>query len=795
MLKNYIKIAFRNLLRDTANTVINLLGLAIALLCCIVIFVFVSQELTYDRFHQQADNIYRLTLEEVNRPGARYFATTSPPMGPALVESFPEIEKAVRFRFVDSNVLQYKDRQFYEYDVAYADSTFLTMFDFPLERGDRETALDEVNSVILTHRMAQKYFGEADPIGKAIELDNTKTLTVTGVFRPITQNTHLKFDCIISFDSFEVPMGYPVTLGDWGWVSFYTYVQLAEGTDPKALEAKFANFLVQNMGEDIGGNRILHLQPLKEVYLSPNLQNATVDLLTGNIGYTYGMIAVAVFLLLIACFNFMNLTTAQSIRRAREVGIRKSLGASRSSLFRQFVGESLLMSMLSVTIALLFIEPMLGYASSFLGLSLTIQPGDYLFIIPIFLGMGLVVGILAGIYPALVLSGFKPSRVLKGATESPGKRFDLRKVLVVAQFAIAILLISGSFIIREQIQFIQSKNLGFEEDQVVVLHMDGRELTRRYHTIRQQIEQNPQVVSAGMGGGLLDGNNGSVPIFTEDTGETEGYPMNIYGVHFGYFETMGVKLVEGRLPSEHFATDSASAIVLNGAAVKTLGWKHPIGKKMRISDIKKGRVIGVVRDFHFASLHREIQPLVMYIPPTNMENLFVRLRPGNMSRAIASLEETWRAAVPDFPFQFFFLDEHLNSLYQTDRRFYRLVTIFTLLTIMVACLGLYGLISYFIQRRTKEIGIRKVLGASIPQITFLLSKRFLLLVLIANIIAWPAAWVLMRRWLQNFAYQVDFGLGVFLVSGLLAVAVAWLTMSYQSLKAARMNPVDSLKVE
>lgn len=515
MFKNYMKIAFRNLWRDKGNMLINLLGLATALLCCIIIFVFVRQELTYDRFHKKSDQIYRLTIEEINRPGARHFASTSPPMGPALVESFPEVEKAVRFRFPDSNVMQYEDKQFYEYSVAYADSSFLSMFDFPLQKGDRETALDNVNSVVLTHQMAQKYFGDEDPMGKAIELDNSKVLTVTGVFEPITENSHLNFDCIVSFDSFEVPVGYPVTLQSWGWVSFYTYVQLDERANPQALEAKFDEFLVQNMGEEIGGNRILHLQPLKDVYLSPNLQNAGVNMLTGNIGYIYGMIAIAVFLLLIACFNFMNLTTAQSMRRAREVGVRKSLGASRSSLFRQFVGESLLMSMLSVAIALLFAEPVSNFASSLLGLPLAIRPNDYYLIIPVFLGMGFFVGVLSGLYPAVVLSGFNPTKVLKGQLNLSSNRFDLRKSLVVAQFAIAILLIAGSFIIREQIKFIQTKDMGFDEEQVVVLHMDGSELTQRFDRIKEQLQQNPRVISVAKGDGMLDGDNGSVPIFTK----------------------------------------------------------------------------------------------------------------------------------------------------------------------------------------------------------------------------------------------------------------------------------------
>lgn len=796
MLKNYIKIAFRNFYRNRGNSFINVFGLGTALLCCIVIFLYVRKELTYDHFHTDSERIYRLTVQEINRPGARHFASTSPPMGPALVRSFPEIEQAVRFRFTDSNILRHADRRFYEYRVAYADSGLLTMFDFPLALGDPETALRDVNSIILTAPMARKYFGNVNPLGKSIVLDNRKTLTVTGVFEPLPSNTHLKFDCIISFDTFEVPMGYPVTLDSWGWVSFYTYVKLSGQADKAELEAKFKEFLITNMGEEAGGNRILRLQRLEEVYhTSPDMSNAGVDLLIGNIGYVYGMTAVAIFLLLIACFNYMNLSTAQAIRRSKEVGVRKTLGAGRSSLIRQFILESILLTVVSVTLALLFLQPFLELVSSYLGITLSLQPGDYKVVILLFFGLTLLVGVAAGFYPSFVISRYHPSKALKGITETHSSKFDLRKILVVLQFSIAILLIAGSMIIRDQIQFMQQKDLGFNEEQVMVLHMDARELTGRYRTIKDHLLQNRNVIEASLGGGLLDGRNGSVPIYPLGSEDPEGYPMNIYGVHFDYFETLDINMVEGRSFDESFATDSADGIIVNRAAVQAFGWEDPLGKELQVGEIMDGRVIGVSENFHFASLHREIQPLVMYIPPTNMEKLFVRIKPGNMSEILRSLEQSWNQVVPDFPFSFIFMDEHLNQLYQNDKRFFRLVTAFTFLTILIACLGLYGLINFFIEQRTKEIGIRKILGASIAHITILVSKRFLLLVAVANIIAWPLAWFAMDKWLQNFAYQMEIGIGVFLLAGLAALAVAWITLSYRTIRAATVNPVDSLRSE
>lgn len=794
MLQNYFKIAFRNLRRNKVNSFINVFGLSIALLSCVMIFLYVQKELTFDQFHSHAENIYRLTFQEINRPGARHFATTSPPMGPALVESFPEVEQAVRLRFPDSNILSRDGRLFYEYNGAYADSTLLSIFDFPLAEGDPKSALREVNSVILTQSMAQKYFGEENPIGQSLILDNQKNLTVTGIFEEIPSNTHFNFDFIISFDSFEVPRGYPVTLESWGWVSFYTYVKLSEQATPATLSPKFRDFLTTNMGEDIGGNRILHLQPLEDIYLNSDLRNASEDMRVGNRAYILGLSAVAFFLLIIACFNYMNLSTAQALRRSKEVGVRKTLGAARTALVQQFIIESVLLTMVSMFIALIFLEPVLHAASSVFGSQLALVPSDYSILIPLFLLISLLVGLAAGIYPAFMMSKFQPSKALKGIVENKSSGFSLRKTLVIAQFVIAIFLISGSLIIRNQIQFIQQKDLGFNEEQVIVLHMNGDELTRQYQTIKNHLLQNPAVINASLGGGLLDGRNGTVPIFSAGE-DPEGYPMNIYGVHFDYFETMDVPIVEGRSFNQSFITDSANGIVLNQSAVEAFGWDQPIGKELQVSDIMDGFVIGVVEDFHFASLHREIQPLVMYIPPTNMEKLFIRIQPGNISETLASVNESWQEVVPGFPFSFVFLDEHLNQLYQSDQQFLKILTVFTFLTIVIACMGLYGLINYVIQQRSKEIGIRKILGAKIFQIAWLLSQKFALWITIAFVISIPITWFIINKWLQEFAYQTPIPWWAFLIAGLLSIVIAWGTISYQTIQAALMNPVKTLRSE
>ena len=393
-----------------------------------------------------------------------------------------------------------------------------------------------------------------------------------------------------------------------------------------------------------------------------------------------------------------------------------------------------------------------------------------------------------------MLSKYHPSKALKGIVDGKSSGFDVRKVLVVLQFTIAIVLISGSLIIRNQVQFIQQKDLGFNEDQVVVLHMDGAELNRQYRIIKNELMQNPNVLNASMGAGLLDGDNGTVPIFPAGD-DPEGYPMNIYGVHFDYFETLDVSLTEGRSFNESFQTDSADGIILNRAAVDAFGWDDPIGMELRVDEIMDGRVIGVTENFHFASLHSEIQPLVMYIPPTNMEKLFVRIRPGNVAETVESLQQTWNNVVPDFPFSLVFLDDHLNRLYQTDQLFLRLLSIFTFLTVLVACMGLYGLTSFVVQRRSKEIGVRKIMGAKVSQIAWLLSGNFLLLVSIGFFISIPISWFIINNWLKEFAYRVSISWWTFILACLMALLIALGTISVQTIRAAMMNPVKTLRSE
>jgi putative ABC transport system permease protein len=795
MLKNYLVVALRNLRRQKGYAFITISGLALGLACSLLIALFVRHEASYDRFHERADRIYRLTYELVNTAEERHLATTAPPMGPALAETFPEVERFVRLREAHPSVVARGDTRFYESDFFYADSAFFETFSFPLRAGDPATALDAVNTVVLTAETAQRYFGDEDPLGQVLTMNDELDLTVTGVMEPIPAVSHLRFDFLVSFATFRVPHGYPVTLDDWRWSSFHTYVLLTEDADPRALEAQFPAFLRANLSEEQVHETQLHLQPLTDIYLGQPQHPAMA---AGNPTYLYGLGSVAVLLLLLACFNFTNLATAHAIRRGKEVGIRKAIGAHRGQLARQFLGEAVLVALAALVVAAFLVGGALNLSESLVGWTFAWDRGSLaLLALPVLLAVG--AGLAAGSYPAFVLSRSRPARALKGETTGLFGHGRLRGTLVVLQFAIAVALIAGSLVVGQQMRFIQEKELGFDREQVVALHALGPEIDARYPAMREALLQNPRVLRVTKGGHLFDGDQGSVPMYPEGTGGEALRRMSIYSLYYDFVETLGLEVVAGRAPSEAFASDS-SAIMLNEAAAAVLaaelpGWENPVGKRLRVGDIMEGEVVGVVEDFHYASLHAEIEPLVLHFPRAFVDKVFVRVRPSNAADLLASLERDWARVAPDLPFHYTFLDDHVQQLYRADERFARLTTLFTILTLVVAALGLYGLVAFVTQRRTKEIGVRKVLGASVQSLVALLSKQFLLYVLLANLLAWPLAYVAMDRWLDGFAYRVGLGPGAFVLAGLATVVLALAAMSAHTLRAATANPVTTLRTE
>lgn len=800
MFRNHLKITLRNLFRDKVSAFINIFGFSIGLASVFFILQFVLQEWGADRFHDQADRIYRLTYDERSKlPDGRYLATTSPPMGPALAAEFPEVETAVRLRYTDQVVLEQGDKRFYENRLVYADRDFFRLFTFPLKNGDPATALAAPNTVVLTPETAQKYFGnEPDILGRSLLLDGETSLTVTGVLAEQPRNSHLGFDFLVSFSTFKVPAGYPVTLDSWGWISFHNYLLLREGVQPDDLVAKLPAFFKAHVSPDRAARAELKLQSLRDIYFESGQMMNTDHQKHGNRVYTNGLLAIAFLILAIAVLNFMNISTGRAVRRAKEVGLRKVLGARKGALISQFLGEGMVLALVSMGIGFglyLVFQPAIA---RYLGWEMPGGGGNMVFL-PALVVISLLAGLAASSYPALVLARFKPILALKGVLKTGSQGLNIRRVLVVFQFVVTIGLITAGQVVLRQMDYIGSKQLGYDREQVVSLQMRTDDFPQRYLRAQKILAQNPAVTGISAGD-ILDGDYGSVPMFPEGVDEHQATAMHILGGHFNYFKTLGVRILEGRDFSAEHPLDTATAILLNESAVRSFGWKDsPIGKKIRIDEIKEGEVIGVVEDFHYKSLHDPIQPLVAFVPLTNMEHILLRLRPGDLRETILSLEKDWQQIAPDLPFRFSFLDETVRQQYQADERFSKLISGFGALAMIIAALGLYGLLAIILQYRVREIGVRKVLGATVPGLVGLLSKDFMRLVITALVFSTPLTWYLMQNWLKNFEYRIDltwWGYGMIaLAAGALVVLIAGLTVAVQSAKAARVNPVRSLRME
>ena len=799
MLKNYLKIALRQVRRQKGYAFINVSGLAIGIVCCLFILLFVRDEMSYDRFYENADRIVRL-IEDVHTVNQTlYQATSAPAMGPNLLLDYPEVLHAVRFLRTD-RLLQYGDLRFQESHIAFADSTVFEIFDFPLLRGDAKTALTAPYSVVLTASVARKYFGDEDPMGKTMTLENEQALTVTGVLRDLPGNTHLPFDILLSFTTLEAMVTSNLQQ-NWGWNSYYTYLLLPEGYDPALLEGKLPDFLDRHIGEWLqsrGFSYTLHLQPLTDIYLHSSRIGEPGP--GGNVTYLYLFSSIAVFILLIACVNFMNLATAQSAARAKEVGLRKVVGAQRRQLAMQFLGESLLTSILALLLAIGLFRLLLPLFNGLTGKALALDAlwtGSTVFFVP---GLLLLVGVVAGLYPALVLSGFRPALVLKGAFRTSRRGVALRKGLVVFQFAISIILIVGTAVVAVQLDYLRNQNLGFEPEQQLVIYFDGDgQVQQQAETIKQVMRKHPAVISASMsssvpGNGIW--NNLLVHVDVAP-GQTQEAAIDNYAVDVDFIDQFGIEVVAGRGFSNDFATDATAAFVINEAAVQHFGWTTPeetLGKRFVRGD-REGEIIGVVKDFNYRSLRQQVDPLFLWILPSWTAYLTLRVRTEDVTQAVADVERLWKDVAPQRPFTYTFLDDQFNQQYQAEEHFGKLFGYFALLAIFIACLGLFGLASFTAQERTREIGVRKVLGATVPQIIVLLSKDFAWLVLLAFVVAAPVAYLAMEEWLTGFAYRTAISWWIFLIAGLAALGVAVLTISYQSIKAALANPVESLRYE
>jgi putative ABC transport system permease protein len=793
MLKNYLKIAFRNLWRHRVFSTINVIGLTVGITAFFLIFQYVRFELSYDSFHSKAERIYRVVAdiktptETINSSGPSWA------IAPHIKDEFPEIEAAVRIDQA-SLLVRKDDIKFQEDNTQFADSAFFHVFDFRLLKGNPVTALSDPFSIILSETAAKKYFGKSNPLGQTVLLtDGNYTAKVTGVMQDIPENSTIKADMLVSMSTLTKKFN-PGLDDQWGNYSNQTFLLLKPGTNPKGLQSKFAGFLEKRNGEEMKKFQMyptLSLEPLLDVYLRSTRDGTK----TGNISNVYIFSIVAVFILLIACFNFVNLTTARSVERAKEVGIRKVVGALRHQLARQFIGESVILCLiafiLSVGLSALLMPLFNQVSGKIISQNIFRQPSN---LVLLFLTSP-AIGILAGIYPAVVLSSFQPITVLKGRFASGTRGILLRKGLVVAQFTISIGLIIATAIVYNQMRFMRSQDLGFSKDHKLIIDTHGDQARDAF---KQAVASLPNVLSTSLAGSVPGGGNPGAYSQIENTkGDMQIANLDLYFVDFDYIPQFKMKMLAGRTFSRDFGTDTTQSMIVNEAAMKMFGYNSPqqiLGKKFDQWG-RKGMIIGVVKDFHFRSLQEVIKPLSIRIEPQGCSLVCIYVSGNDLPGTLAAIENKWKSLIPHRPFSYFFLDDYFDKQYRSEDRFGRLFLNFSILAILISCLGLLGLASYSTMQRTKEIGIRKVLGASVTNIVNLLSKDFLKLVAVSFLIAAPIAWIFMHRWLMGFAYRIDMGWQVFVAAGILALFIALFTVSFQAVRAALANPVGTLRTE
>ena len=816
MFKNYLTTAIRNLTRHKIYSFINIAGLAIGMACCVIILLYVQNELSYDQFHQNSDRIYRVLRETRSNNGTPTIqAGTSGPLGPTLAAEFPEVESAVRMSgYGDFTWMRYQNKQHnHPLKSCYlVDTNMFDMFDFPFTYGNKETALKSPNSLIITQKVARLYFNNEDPTGRVVAIQSPWAqgdFTITGVI-DLPETSALQFNLLISENT-----GTPDSWlrGLWeNWQGTYrlrpiqTFIKLREGEDPKALEAKLPAFMAQHMGQEVEAYNTYHLQPFSRIHLHNNTDYSHLNFdfsseflkfQYGNIQNVYQFTAIACLVLAIACVNFMNLSTARSANRAREVGIRKAAGAHRLQLIRQFLGESMLLAFLAFILAIVLVILILPYFNAFLDIH--ISPYQNLSVVIGIFGCMIVAGLLAGIYPAFFLSAFNPIDVLKGRlTTGPQRGNHLREALVVFQFAISILLIIGTATIYRQLNYLQTKDLGFNKEHLVTLPIFRIDrvkktdystlLAARYQTVKDAFLAHPNVQQAtahrmemGTDGGVLrqvDLENGQVHQAIMQEADAD------------YLKTYEIEIITGTpFVGDHIQTNKA-LFLLNETAVKQFGLSDPIGKR-----VGAGTVVGIMKDFHGRPLHETIRPMILRNLTRFLNYLTLRVEKNNLPETMAFLEKTWKQFLPDQPFEYVFMDERLNTIYNFEMKVGHLSSIFALLAIFVACLGLLGLASFSATQRTKEIGVRKILGASVSNIVVLLSKDFIKWVLIANVLAWPTAYFVAQSWLNKFAYKTPLEIWIFVLSSVIACVIALSTVSLQAIRTAHTNPIDALRDE
>ena len=799
MFNNYLKIALRQFKRHKGYSFINVAGLSVGMACFILIMLFVSYEMSYDRNHENAERIFQINVEQP-RPGGAFVASSSPvPLAPALHEELPGIEQFTRLVNAGRSRFEYGNRKFYETGMVLADPGIFEMFTFPLLAGNRETVLNEKYSAVLAENIAVKYFGTESPIGKVLLLDNQYSLRVTGVMETPPRNSTVRPEIIVSFKTLE-ELAPPSYFTNWISQQIVSFILLRENTTIPDMEAKIQGVLAKHSHE--GDRRILKLDQLSRMHLhSPESGS-------GDIGIVYVFLGIGILILLTACINFMNLATARSANRSKEVGLRKVVGAARRQLIRQFIGESMLYSMLSLLLALVLVALAVPLLNGLTGQEVQFAHLGQSVLLLSLLAVVLVCGLVSGSYPALFLSGFHPASVLKGGRSGGSSGSLFRKILVVAQFSISILLIICTFVLNRQLNFIRHKPLGFKKDRMLVLRNISDITGDQFEPLRTELLRNPRITGVTSSAMLPSSIGRYNNVTWEGAAEDENIELIHNSVDYDFIDTYEIELVEGRGFSRDYPGDirgsgddaAAGGVILNQEAVRRFGWDSGVGKRV-IQTYGERRinfmVVGVVKDFHFTSLHNVIRPMNLFLHPEDSRYISVKLQTQDIPAAVKFVSETWDRFNPEFPCEYFFLDTVFEQRYQSETKLQRLFGYFSGLAIFIACLGLLGLASFAAEQRTKEIGIRKILGAPSSGIVVLLSREFARWVLAANIIAWPLAYLAMRRWLENFAYRIDLNaaLWLFPLAGILAMLISWLTVGYQAFKAARTDPIESLRYE
>ncbi len=778
MFKNYIKIALRNIKKHKGYSFINIAGLAIGMACCILILLWVQHEVSYNRFHENADDIYRIYTDFHYDSGIVPFSNIPQPVGPEIQNKVPDVELAVRI-LDDALTVKHGQDIFFEKKILYVDPSFFDIFTFPLVQGDSKTAFSEPYSVIISESMAKKYFGDENPLGEVITMDREHQLKVTGIIKDVPYNSSIIFDFLIPY-SFLDAIGYDT--GNRNAWNCQTYVLLNKNVSPQQVGQKISEWPKEYIQDE---EAYFRLQPLKHIRLY------TLGGELGSIKYVYIFSFIALCILVIACINFMNLTTARSAKRAREVGLRKVVGARRAQIVRQFYGESLFMIVLALGLAIVLVEFFLPLFNRVSGKNLALDFSGNLMIYLVLICIALLTGILSGSYPAMFLSSFLPAKVLKGSSQSSSGSPIFRKVLVVFQFSLSIILIICTAIISSQLQYIRNSDLGFERENLIYIGMNDT-VAQNYEAIKSEMIQNPTIMKLTRTFQIPSYNRYSASADWEGKDPSQTINLNISIVDPDYLDTLKLELIEGRNFSWDLSTDKSHCL-LNEEAVKQMGLDSPVGKWLDHGE--RGEIIGVVKNYHFMPFSYEIQPLMLLYNPQNFRYAMIRISGMNIPQTLGSIEKVWNKFAPEYPFEYNFLNEDFEKIYKNEMRMGEVFRYFTFLAVFISCLGLFGLASFMAEQRTKEIGIRKILGASVSGITILLSKEFTKWVVVANAIAWPVAYFAMNKWLQGYAYRVNISLLTFALAGVLALIISILTVSYQAIRAALANPVESLRYE